>query len=553
MEIATVQNPTFTEQNSARPWYKPTATDLKTYALVVTSYLLIGIGIALSCSSFFISTIIHPMIAVSGPALPIVSGITLLNYASKTDTNTQVEKSLPPNTLWLNHSLAKLIDFSFFFERAIPHSTPQTDEEIESNLLYFGLDPLKKAYQKSPKNWLSTVDTITLVDGLQSICNSKALKQKIAELEKDPTKTKYQLNDLKALQKISFDSIEEPEKLLTDFLVHAMQTRPPVGMVNFSKKSGYNCWFIALMQLLRRYPELAANLLTNEELAPLGNQLRAYFSAQLEGKPIAEEYDPLEVRQYCADHPLISGTYIKASQKEREPQADPADLLYFLLDDPDLSLNFSVLSDQFLKDGSRKLIEKIDGKRREYDLIKGKKTLLSTEKIPPIHDSFIDLDILGAKGDFEKAIKGTFEETCGSTKTIAKTINHKKIKPPKNLVIRAKRFCYDFTREQPQFKNNEDLTNIPLNSPIPEKFFTSSPPEYALRSCIIQKGEINSGHYVALERSPEGKWSFCNDHSIHTWDDQTQKWSTPPSGSFNRPPEELLKQGYLFLYDSQDA
>lgn len=50
-------------------------TDLKTYALVVLSYLLVGIGITLFFASFYIATVVHPMIALAGPTVATTGGV----------------------------------------------------------------------------------------------------------------------------------------------------------------------------------------------------------------------------------------------------------------------------------------------------------------------------------------------------------------------------------------------------------------------------------------------------------------------------------------------
>ena len=49
--------------------------DWKTHSLVVLSYLLVGIGIALACASPYIALIAHPMIAYFTPAVMIATGV----------------------------------------------------------------------------------------------------------------------------------------------------------------------------------------------------------------------------------------------------------------------------------------------------------------------------------------------------------------------------------------------------------------------------------------------------------------------------------------------
>ncbi len=52
-------------------------TDLKTHAIAVLSYLLIGVGILIACSSPYIAFTIHPMVAMAAPVVPIALGVKL--------------------------------------------------------------------------------------------------------------------------------------------------------------------------------------------------------------------------------------------------------------------------------------------------------------------------------------------------------------------------------------------------------------------------------------------------------------------------------------------
>lgn len=52
----------------------------KTHALVVLGYLLIGFGIALAASVFYISFVASPIVAVCSPIVPIALGVLLIQY-----------------------------------------------------------------------------------------------------------------------------------------------------------------------------------------------------------------------------------------------------------------------------------------------------------------------------------------------------------------------------------------------------------------------------------------------------------------------------------------
>lgn len=78
MSISPVYAATPTSQ--VQPFQEPSKggrslTTWKTHALVVLSYLLIGIGIALACASIYMATVFHPMIAVITPLGPLGAGV----------------------------------------------------------------------------------------------------------------------------------------------------------------------------------------------------------------------------------------------------------------------------------------------------------------------------------------------------------------------------------------------------------------------------------------------------------------------------------------------
>ncbi len=58
-------------------------TAWKTHSLVVLSYFLIGVGLALACASVYLATIIHPVLAMATPIVPIALGILLMPHQSK--------------------------------------------------------------------------------------------------------------------------------------------------------------------------------------------------------------------------------------------------------------------------------------------------------------------------------------------------------------------------------------------------------------------------------------------------------------------------------------
>jgi ubiquitin C-terminal hydrolase len=124
------------------------ATTLKTHAVVVLSYLLIGVGIFLACASLYMATMIPPMLAVALPALPLAAGVIVRPSSS---TGLLSVSSAPVHlpgqplgmgnedgaTCWLNSALQ--LCFNTSSGKALMHGISATK---------FSLLPLRAAFHR---------------------------------------------------------------------------------------------------------------------------------------------------------------------------------------------------------------------------------------------------------------------------------------------------------------------------------------------------------------------------------------------------------------------
>jgi len=132
------------------PERKLSKTTLKTHALVVLSYLLIGIGIALACASVYMATMMSPMLAMATPVAPIALGILLkpsetsggIFSTSKAPVYIKGQplgfRNEDGSTCWLNSALQVLFGSS-------------SGKELMGNLSVtnFSLFPLRSAFKRS--------------------------------------------------------------------------------------------------------------------------------------------------------------------------------------------------------------------------------------------------------------------------------------------------------------------------------------------------------------------------------------------------------------------
>ncbi|MDN3506838.1 MAG: hypothetical protein P0S96_06380 [Simkaniaceae bacterium] len=146
MEIQAVAALPSISSHKPKPLFSKTT--LKTHALVVLSYVLIGIGIALACASVYMATVMHPMLAIATPAAPIAMGILLKPGESyggifSTSRAPVYIKGQPlgfhnqdGSTCWMNSALAVLFNCS-------------TGKELMGNLsaTNFSLFPLRSAFR----------------------------------------------------------------------------------------------------------------------------------------------------------------------------------------------------------------------------------------------------------------------------------------------------------------------------------------------------------------------------------------------------------------------
>lgn len=96
MEIANItQNPLVAVQQFGPSKPELSRTDWKTHALVVLSYSLIAIGVALACASFYMAVTVHPMLAMASP-FPTALGILGLRSQG---TSSEKEATLKPRPI----------------------------------------------------------------------------------------------------------------------------------------------------------------------------------------------------------------------------------------------------------------------------------------------------------------------------------------------------------------------------------------------------------------------------------------------------------------------
>lgn len=103
-------------------------TDVKTHALVVLSYLLIGIGILIACSSPYIAFTISPMVAMAAPVVPIALGVkvkTMVQYPTEVGLQHLDDSHIPSIrgihreglNCWLNAALQVVFNIPVFRKR----------------------------------------------------------------------------------------------------------------------------------------------------------------------------------------------------------------------------------------------------------------------------------------------------------------------------------------------------------------------------------------------------------------------------------------------------
>lgn len=152
---------------------KLSKTDWKVHALVVLSYLLIGIGLLLAFSSFYLAFTVNPMIAAAAPSLPIVIGAFGLQYASGKKADVKPIAHLRPATpierrpigignpsgrdCWINAPLQLLFNVPAY-RRAMQKVLIGTDKDLA---------PLRKAYLNYLKG--EDVDSVEIRKWLHGI------------------------------------------------------------------------------------------------------------------------------------------------------------------------------------------------------------------------------------------------------------------------------------------------------------------------------------------------------------------------------------------------
>jgi len=122
-------------------------TDWKVHAVVILKSLLLAVGIALACASFYFATIVHPMIAAATPSVPFTLWAVL--QMQPPSLAVPIEKTIPGfrnggANCWLNSALELLVNVPAYrkiFEKLLH---PQTEDEWRAR---FELQPFVKTYE----------------------------------------------------------------------------------------------------------------------------------------------------------------------------------------------------------------------------------------------------------------------------------------------------------------------------------------------------------------------------------------------------------------------
>lgn len=307
-------------------------------------------------------------------------------------------------------------------------------------------------------------------------------------IETDKTQTSRS-SSASSSTEAAFDPRTTRPSSLVDFAPTGIH-RPPADM---------NCGFNALFQCVMNTKHLPDNILMRRNgickaLTPLVN---LYNEAQVYGCSIAEGLDTNVLRRWTA--PAVS--------RSSSEQEDAFDIWQELAD----KLKIRPVIEQTVR---RRLYEPSTTVIREPAI-----RLKLTEKAR----SFSDLieEFFNTGSDDGARIERRFQEA------------------PEVLVVQADRTDWS---QGPVGQHN---LSTPLRS-IPEYFKTKSswmaerrpPAGYALKGCVIQRGTLDGGHFISLQRKPDG-WYLINDADV------SKVTSSEAKG--------LLETGYLFFYEKADG
>lgn len=270
-----------------------------------------------------------------------------------------------------------------------------------------------------------------------------------------------------------------------------MKDLPPAGIRN----AGANCWANTILQFIANAPSISSQILSqrNEpQCQPTASLILDYFEDQLYGNDVTEKVDSQLLRESIENVPKNVFTQIDVSEG---------------------------IEDIFGKAGIK------------YEMVQDirSKNGLSTSRQ---NVYMIDLDLVTSARSFKELFAGFFYTKLddGQTKQL------KFIQPPKDLVIKAFRYGQAIGNDPSSARRIEDaITGLPDRFELPRHLTQGNEPNihYELVGCMIQKGALDSGHYISLIKKPNG-WYLNDDSRVRKISDTDAK--------------EELKKGYFFNY-----
>lgn len=261
-----------------------------------------------------------------------------------------------------------------------------------------------------------------------------------------------------------------------------MKDLAPVGITNIAN----DCWANAILQLIANAPGIARQVLAHrnkESCRVFASQLQSYYDAQIQAKPLSD------VNSQQLRKELMPGTWIA--------QVDAMEGLQRLFST--IKFGFKIYEEFYI---DKRLIE---GDEREQAVI----------------ESMISLTV-DKNSTFEEQFYSSFTTVLQDGRT-------KKTKfesTPNDLIIHVKRYGE---------KQGAILEGIPETFELPSEYtrWNEKDVHYELTGCMIHLGKDGSGHYIALEKKPDG-WYLANDSVVDRISPHRAR--------------ELLKTGYMFHY-----
>ncbi|NGX38950.1 MAG: hypothetical protein KR126chlam1_00267 [Chlamydiae bacterium] len=321
---------------------------------------------------------------------------------------------------------------------------------------------------------------------------------------------------------MSFNNVKDIANLIARATTSLMRAQPPKGISNKNE----NCWAIAAMQMIVNSKGLSQLIFENRHkplCGVLAAQMARYPSASVKSETIREVMH--EIMPDNAGH-----------------QRDPIDLLHALIEELGISLLCQTgivnhMNDPLSGQQTEEVSAVIDFELNEMDT--------------PIFNELL-----------ERFFIHSVEHNDGNYKKI------QYIGSPEHLFIQAKRIESGTGVAGGARKIGTPILGIPLMYELPSKYTTDSDSAtYQLTGCVIHKGtQGNFGHYVALERKPDGTWYLINDALVFRWDAEAKNWFSMNAGRLidqetergfvevdgAYTPKEILARGYLFHYEKNE-